>query len=409
VVCVRLAELGGVPQRVLEPACGAGAFLIAARETFGPACELAGVEVQRERYGPALAALGARDAALQVRFADAYRFDFGALPWAGDGPLALIGNPPWIAADALVRSGALQPPRDNHKRLRGLDARTGAANFDVAEFLALKVLREAMPVGSLLALILKARVARDLIDTAARVGIGLAVLAVEPLDARRWFGAAVDAVILYARVTGFAAAPAAAPAPRGGALWRAGIKHDAAAVFELVREGEIWRNGFGEIVEVPAACRYPYRKARDLHHDSALPERALIVTQTRLGQATDGLPADLRRYLTRHAARLSARRSSIYVGAAPFAMFGVGPYSFAPWKVGVAGLYARPHFRVLGPREGKPTLVGDTAYFVSFDERAPADAFAELMNGAPMQAAIAQRVRGGKRPVTKRLLDALPA
>lgn len=395
-----------MPERVLEPACGAGSFLIAARERFGRTCELAGIEVQRERYGPALDALAARDAALQVSYADAYRFDFRGVAWSGSGPLALIGNPPWIAADALGRSGALQPPRTNRSGLRGLAARTGAANFDVAEFLALKVLGEAMSPGSLLALVLKARVARDLVAGAARHGIVLDVLAREPVDARRWFGAAVDAVVLYARVAAVGATPVPRPEEPAGA-WRAGIKHDAADIFELVRDGAVWRNGLGEVVDLPAGVCYPYVKARDLHHGDPAPERALIVTQRRLGAPTGTLPAPVRAYLERHAPRLAARKSSIYRGAPRFAIFGVGPYSFAPWKVAVAGLYAAPRFRVLGPREGKPTVLGDTAYFVSFEDRASADAFAARMNGEPMREAIAARVCRGKRPITKRLLDEL--
>lgn len=392
---------------MLEPACGAGTFLIAAREQFGAKCELAGIEVQRERYGAQLEALAAGDAALQVCYADAYRFDFGALSWRGTGPLAVIGNPPWIAADALGRLAAIQPPRTNPKRLRGLDARTGAANFNVAEFLALKLLREAMPAGSRLALILKTRVARDLVEGARRMGIALDVLALEPLDARRWFGAAVDAAVLYARV-GFVGAPPADEVPAAGPVtWRAGIKHDAADVFELVAGAAGWRNGFGELVDIDDAYRYPFRKARDLHADEPV-ERALIVTQTRLGESTATLPPSVSAYLERHAARIADRKSSIYTRAPRFAIFGVGPYTFAPWKVAVAGLYAQPRFRVVGPVAGKPTVLGDTAYFVSFEDRVRAEAFAGLMNGAPMQRAIAARVRGGKRPVTKGLLDALP-
>jgi hypothetical protein len=396
-----------VPARVLEPTCGAGAFLIAARERFGRACELTGVELQRERYGPALDALAAGDAALRVRYADAYRFDFGSLPWQAAGPLAVIGNPPWIAADALERLGSLQPPRRTPAGMRGLDARTGAGNFDVAEFLALKLLREAMPPGSVLALVLKARAARDLVASAARDGIVLDVLAADALDARRWFGAAVDAVVLYARVVRTGAPPPLPAAARGLVVWRAGIKHDAAAVFELVRANGRWRNGLGECVDIDDACLFPFRKARDLHHGVEV-ERALIVTQLRLGASTAALPAPVAAYLERHAARLAARRSSIYSNAPPYAIFGVGPYTFAPWKVAVAGLYARPRFRVLGPHEGKPTVLGDTAYFVPFDDRARAEAFAALMNGRPMLAAVGARVCGGKRPITKRLLDALP-
>ncbi len=38
-------------------------------------------------------------------------------------------------------------------------------------------------------------------------------------------------------------------------------------------------------------------------------------------------------YLERHGARLARRRSSIYKGRPPFSIFGIGDYSFQPWKV----------------------------------------------------------------------------
>ncbi len=47
-------------------------------------------------------------------------------------------------------------------------------------------------------------------------------------------------------------------------------------------------------------------------------------------------------------------------------MFGVGPYTFAPWKVAVSGLYKHLTFALLGPQEGRPVVLDDTCYFVSF-------------------------------------------
>ena len=43
-------------------------------------------------------------------------------------------------------------------------------------------------------------------------------------------------------------------------------------------------------------------------------------------------------YLQAHAGSFTNRKSSIYRGQPPFALFGIGPYSFAPFKVAIGGL-----------------------------------------------------------------------
>jgi hypothetical protein len=42
-------------------------------------------------------------------------------------------------------------------------------------------------------------------------------------------------------------------------------------------------------------------------------------------------------------------------------LFGVGPYTLAPFKVAVSGFYKRPCFTLLCPDEhGRPPIVDDT-------------------------------------------------
>ena len=52
-------------------------------------------------------------------------------------------------------------------------------------------------------------------------------------------------------------------------------------------------------------------------------------------------------YLLHHAAQLDQRKSSIYKGKPRFSIFGVGDYTFAPWKVAISGLYKTIHFAVI--------------------------------------------------------------
>jgi hypothetical protein len=438
-VVAALRDRGVQPVRVLEPTCGSGAFLDAAAAAF-PAAELLGIEYQRERYGAALDRLRERVAQLAVRYANAYELDFAQLPWRGGGELLVVGNPPWVTAAALgrVTSGAVQPPRSNPHRLRGLAARTGAANFDVAEFLFLKLLADLSAEPVTLALLVKESVARNVLSTASERAGAITAAEVVRIDARRWFDVAVDACCLIVRAEpgaqrcaaailradfdgpsiGRVAATRSQPVPGDGVRFRQGIKHDAADVFELRWAGDGWVNGFHERVDVEPEFVYPLIKARALHagetetaRGGARPEpTAVLVPQQRLGAATDVLAQRaprLWRYFNEHGERIDARKSSIYRQAPRFAIFGVGPYTFAPWKVAVAGLYAQPRFRIIGPRAGRPVILGDTSYFAAFDDEAAARAFACRCMSAAAAAAVTQRIVRGKRPITKALLDAI--
>ncbi|HMV67338.1 MAG TPA: SAM-dependent methyltransferase, partial [Myxococcota bacterium] len=113
-------------------------------------------------------------------------------------------------------------------------------------------------------------------------------------------------------------------------------------------------------------------------------------------------------WLEAHRARLDARRSSIYRGRPPFSVFGLGPYTFAPWKVAISGMHKEPVFALVGPHGGRPVALDDTCYLLPFDDEAAArDAWERLRSP---QAAAFLRARvfpDDKRPIRAELLQQL--
>lgn len=87
-----------------------------------------------------------------------------------------------------------------------------------------------------------------------------------------------------------------------------------------------------------------------------------------------------KRYLLKHAPLLDARGSKIYQKNGRFAVFGVGDYSFSPFKVAISGLYKVPQFVVLTELGGKASMVDDTACFLSFGSREDAEVVAGALN-----------------------------
>ncbi|GAG76882.1 unnamed protein product [marine sediment metagenome] len=49
-----------------------------------------------------------------------------------------------------------------------------------------------------------------------------------------------------------------------------------------------------------------------------------------------------------------------------FSIFGIGDYSFKPFKVAISGLYKSFHFTLVLPQADKPVMLDDTCYFIGF-------------------------------------------
>ena len=437
-VCRHLHEIGVRPAAVLEPTCGVGRFLAAAADRFGPAAGLYGYEINPDHARRAAAIAGA-----ETTRADFFETDWLAVVRRLPEPFLILGNPPWVTTAALtVGGGRNAPAKINADGLRGIDAITGRANFDICEFMLRRLFEAADGRTGTLAMLCKSAVARKALAFAWKAGMGVRDGTLHGVDAARHFGASVDAALLtvqfdpaggpaeaavfpqiggrepsrrVAWVDGELVADAAAhersAGVRGGDVpWRSGVKHDASKIMELTPDGGAHRNGLGERVEIEDDYLFPMMKSSDVAAGRA-PRRAMLVTQRRTGDATDAIARtapDTWAYLTRHAGRLAARRSSIYRNRPPFSVFGVGDYTFAPWKVAVSGFYKTPEFRAVGPVGGRPVVFDDTVYFLPFREEAHARAATDaLRSRVARDYFCAHFFPDAKRPLTASLLRGL--
>ena len=109
----------------------------------------------------------------------------------------------------------------------------------------------------------------------------------------------------------------------------------------------------------------------------------MLVTQRTVGEDTVAIADEAPltwRYLESHANFLDARASSIYRNRPRFSVFGIGEYSFAPWKVAISGFYKSLEFRIVAPKEGRPVVLDDTCYFLSCGTEEEAEVLAALLN-----------------------------
>jgi hypothetical protein len=194
--------------------------------------------------------------------------------------------------------------------------------------------------------------------------------------------------------------------------WRSGIKHDCSDVAELSGTFGTWRTGDGVAVDIEPDLLYPMLKASDLGNGKVhVPRRWMLVTQRTVGEDTSKIATVAPRtwvYLQENAARMDRRASVIYKNRPRFSMFGVGEYSFSPWKVGIAGLYKKIDFKVIGPHEGKPVVLDDTCYSVPCRTQEEAEFVAFLLNSEPAREFYSAFVFwDAKRPITVDLLRRL--
>lgn len=438
-VIALVSSLFGSPDLVVEPTAGLGSFLEAANTEWGGAAKYEGYEVNPAYVLKASARLAGKDVLLKEQnfFGANWEAILGANP---EAKLLVVGNPPWVTNSALGSLGSANlPDKTNFQGLRGFDAKTGKANFDIAEWMLIRLF-ETLPSHGAMAMLCKSITARKVLLHFWKTIDGVADAKLFSIDAKNHFGVSVDACLFYV-----SACPSKQKTAKvyptlstkecvtefgimdgrlvsnirgyvshkdidGGSpyLWRSGIKHDAAMVMELTPENGHYRNGYGEMVIVENAHVYPLLKSSDIANNRIEPRHFVLVTQTKTGDAThlicDTAPKTWQ-YLECHANVLDARKSSIYKNRPRFCLFGIGDYSFALWKVAISGLYKSLQFVAVPPVQGRPVMLDDTCYFIPCNSEREARLFCDLLNSPACQEFLKSLVfLDSKRPVTTEVL-----
>ena len=194
-------------------------------------------------------------------------------------------------------------------------------------------------------------------------------------------------------------------------VWRSGIKHDCARVMELNSEGPNLKNGLGEYVDIEAHYLYPMLKSSDVAGEKTNRLKYMLVTQQFVGEPTGKIESTAPKtwsYLTKHMVSFELRGSSIYNGKPDFSIFGVGAYTFKPWKVAISGFYKKLNFSVIGPVAGRPVVFDDTVYFLGCESENQAVFIAGLLNSYESKVFFDSLIFWDeKRPITIELLRKL--
>lgn len=442
-VCRVVARHGFLPATVVEPTCGGGAFLMGAIEVF-PKAEIRGYE-HNQKYVSIARNRTAAHRQVKVSCGDFFQRNWD-LELAGlPEPVLILGNPPWVTNSAIgLLGGANLPAKSNVDGLPGIDALTGSANFDISEWMIRENIRWLKHRIGAVAVLCKTSVARKVLVSAWSSNAPIGGAVIHGIDAQRNFGVSVDACLLYVGVARdrrahrcdvYPSLEAVSPCASFGMIdgvlvsdlnayerlaslrsvsregvWRSGLKHDCRRVFEFSEMNGELTNGLGERPVVEREVVFPFMKSSDVAKARTarkfvmVPQRTMTESPLRLRRTAP----NAWRYLVSHRKVIDQRASSIYRGRPPFSIFGVGPYSFAPWKVAIAALYKELRFTKIGPINGRPVLLDDTCYFLPCESEAECDAVHRMVSSpAAIEFWSSMVFWDAKRPVTAKVLNRL--
>lgn len=448
-VCNHLKNKNINPQVLIEPTCGKGNFILSAIQVFNSLQQIFGIEIQEKYLWQLKFELleyflknpTANRPEIHLCHYNIFDFDFQEIKRQIKArQLLVIGNPPWVTNSTLSTLNSKNlPTKTNFKQAKGIEAITGKGNFDIGEFISLKMLDLFSKENGNFAFLIKNSVIKNIVYEQKRNQYSISNIEKHAINAQKEFGAAVDASLFVCKFNSlpeftakefdfYSSKPKVTLGWVNGKFasdtekykkyqhfdgicpyeWRQGIKHDCAKVMELERINGGFRNALGEEFELEEDLIYGILKSSDLKVDTIDTSRKYtIVTQKKIGQDTklilDKLPKT-KAYLEHHKDYFLQRKSSIYNGKPMYSIFGVGDYSFKPYKVAISGLYKQTKFTLVKPN-GTALLLDDTCYFIGFNTLEEAEIVQAELNKPEVQEFIESFMfTDAKRAITKDLL-----
>lgn len=402
------------PKIVVEPTCGKGSFIVACLSTFKRLEKIFAVEIYKPYVWETKFNIlhffinnpNTRKPEIEINHFNVFDFDFSNISEEHSREeILIIGNPPWVTNSKLssLESSNL-PTKSNFKNHSGLDAMTGKGNFDIGEFITLMMFDAFQNSNGHFAFLVKNSVIKNVVFDQKQRNYKIADLQKLTIDSKKEFNVSVEASLLYCKLNQtpefvcneFDFYKHSKLTNKFGwvndkfvssielykhsndidglspFVWRQGIKHDCSAIMEFDRVNGHFVNGLNQEINLEEDLVYGVLKSSDLKKTVIDKTRKFtIVTQKKVGQDTSFIKKDFPKtfsYLYKNKAQFDLRKSSIYNNKPDYSIFGIGDYSFAPYKISISGLYKNYSFNLVLPQNGKPIMLDDTCYLLGFDK-----------------------------------------
>lgn len=445
---INLVKKQGIkPLSIIEPTCGQGAFILASIDNFTDVKTIVGVDINKTYVDELYHKIEAFKTEINIKIIhhDFFTFNWDQLLNQLPDPILIMGNPPWITNSRLGKiSSNNLPEKSNFQALNGLDALTGKSNFDLSEWMILQQIEWLKNRQGTIAMLCKTAVARKVLLYAWKHNYPIDSAYIYSIDALRYFNASVDACLLLLNIKSNSITVKQCYfydnlsqtklvnilgydqhiiisnwekyqqfkhlyGTEKSYLWRSGIKHDCSKVMELNKTETGYQNGYRVNISLEDTYIYPLLKSSDLANGRITQCRKyVIVTQKTIGEETNSIQVKAPKtwqYLQHYANLFEKRKSAIYKNRPAFSIFGIGDYTFSPWKVAISGFYKHLTFIPVSLIEGKPAIFDDTIYFLPCYCEKQAQFLADLLNSEPAQQFFNSMIFWtDKRPITINIL-----
>ena len=443
-VCDYLIEKRNInPNVIIEPTFGVGNFIEKSILKFKDVHSFYGVEISKDYFDQAKEKFNKYNKFIKLYNENIFNFKFEEIKNNINvkEKVLIIGNPPWITNTELgICDSENIPKKENIKKLKGLDALTGKSNFDIAEYIILKLIENFQEYDCTVVMLCKNIVIKNLLRDLIKTDLNINNIEMVPFEAKSIFGVSCDASILIFDISNIRSDICRVYDIDSKELlksfgwyngvfisdfneykkflnidgkckfeWRQGIKHDCSKIMQLRKNDNYYINGNKEIVYLEEDYVFPLLKSSDIKDTIINNARFnVIVTQKIVKEDTDKIEFEaplLWKYLNNNSMYLDKRKSSIYKNSPRFSIFGVGEYSFKPYKVCISGFYKEPKFSLAFKVDKKPIMLDDTCYFIGFDKYEDALITTVLLNTDIVNKFLKSiAFLEAKRPYTKEIL-----
>lgn len=451
-ICLYLASEDILPNVIIEPTFGKGSFIISALRHFSQTKRIYGVEIYEPYYWQTKFLIlelfintpNLNKPKIFLYCDDIFNFDFSSIEKSIEThSILVLGNPPWVTNSELsTLNSSNLPAKSNFKFYTGFEAITGKGNFDIGEYIILTMFKLFSKRYGHMAMLAKNSVIKNVIYDLPKMNYRIGDMVALKINTKYFFDASVEASLFKCSFKLRSSSPICKVSLLNSPhlvenefgwvnnkfvsdvslyekhkkydgvcsyIWRQGVKHDCSKIMELDMVNNKYVNGFEVEVNLENDLTYGLVKSSDLCLPVITkPRKYVIITQKKIGEDTSYLQdkfPNLYKYLSENEQVFLQRKSSIYAGKAPFSIFGVGDYSFKPYKVAISGLYKRSTFSLILPYKSKPMMLDDTCYFLGFDYISDAIIIWAILNSEYIQKLLTViTFLDSKRPYTKEVL-----
>jgi len=357
-----------VPEVVIEPTCGKGNFIVASLKNFKNLQYVLGIEIYKPyiwetkfniiHFFLTNDKLQTPKPTISIVHCNVFDFDFQAVANKFiSNQILVIGNPPWVTNSKLssLNSNNL-PKKNNFKNHSGLDAMTGKGNFDIGESIALMMIKTFQSINGSLLLLVKNAVIKNIVFEQKKNKYSISSIEKYSIDSKKEFNVSVEASLFYCKLN----SPTTLYCTEFDFYAYPNAQKNISQFGWLKDKFVANIDNYAHTKEIDGACQFVWRQG--LKHDCAA-----VMELEKISTDTIYYLNGLNQYLTDHRALFDARKSSIYQNKPSFSIFGIGDYSFKPYKVAISGLYKTFHFTLVLPQNKKPVMLDDTCYFLGFD------------------------------------------